>query len=294
MGATNAAIRLVCRLKATPSQAYAAWTDRELFAKWMSSPDFKAIVVEFDARVGGRYRFDVTGPEGEVHSTAGKYQVLEPGVRLAMTWVYSGPHPAADRSESLVTVDFHEIQPGITLMTLRHEHIGTEEGAGTLRLGWTSCFDQLEELFGGSAEWSVEISKEIAAPASKVFEAWIDPAMLEQWLTSHAEADPRVGGRYRLEFRDEANPGVVQVCAGEYLELDPDHRLVKSWTYESGDPEQRIETVVEVELVEKSTGFVDMTVIERGHVAFNSQETEETRQAWNEAVDVLARLLSEG
>ena len=89
----------------------------------------------------------------------------------------------------------------------------------------------------------IKITRTIAAPVARVFQAWIDVSLLKRWLAPHpytvreAAADPRPGGRYRLvSSTDTDGPHIV---SGEYLEIVPDQRLVQTWFYEGphGDDE---------------------------------------------------------
>src|SRR5436190_1692376 len=83
---------------------------------------------------------------------------------------------------------------------------------------------------------SITIVRTFAAPAAEVFAAWTDPALLLQWLAPdpcrllEATADARVGGRYRLVVVTPA--GDLHVTSGEYQEVVPGRRLVKTWVYE--------------------------------------------------------------
>jgi uncharacterized protein YndB with AHSA1/START domain len=83
---------------------------------------------------------------------------------------------------------------------------------------------------------SLTIVRSFAAPVSEVFAAWTDPALILQWLAPapckllEATADARVGGHYRLVVI--AGAGDLHVTSGEYREVVPNERLVKTWVYE--------------------------------------------------------------
>lgn len=77
-------------------------------------------------------------------------------------------------------------------------------------------------------------SVEIAAPAERVFRALTDPQEIvrwwgsqEQYQTTKWDSDFRVTGRWRAEGRS-ADGGTFAV-EGEYLEIDPPHKLVHTW-----------------------------------------------------------------
>ena len=113
---------------------------------------------------------------------------------------------------------------------------------------------------------AIDLARAIKAPPREVFRAWTDPALLSQWLATRAEAEPRVGGRYRLESDGgEEMPG-VHVCSGEYLEIVPDRKIVKTWIYEGPDPEDVGETLVTVNLFPIDDGrSTEMQFREEGH-----------------------------
>ena len=78
-------------------------------------------------------------------------------------------------------------------------------------------------------EISMEISKTIAAPREKLFNAWLDPEMLMKFMTPgpnmtvpQASADPVVGGRFDVVMRagDRDLPH-----SGTYRVIDPHNRI---------------------------------------------------------------------
>jgi uncharacterized protein YndB with AHSA1/START domain len=69
----------------------------------------------------------------------------------------------------------------------------------------------------------------IAAEPETVFPFFIDPDKMIQWKGREAELDPRPGGVYRVDVTGE------HVARGEYVELDPPHRVVFTWGWEGAD-----------------------------------------------------------
>jgi uncharacterized protein YndB with AHSA1/START domain len=69
----------------------------------------------------------------------------------------------------------------------------------------------------------VEVSVHVAAQQETVFSYFTDPARYVQWMGGSATLDPAPGGVYRVTMRD----GVQ--AAGEFVEVEPPHRLVFSW-----------------------------------------------------------------
>lgn len=83
---------------------------------------------------------------------------------------------------------------------------------------------------------SLTIKRRIAAPPAKVYEAWTDPKKLMQWFGPDpcemisAEADARVGGRYRMVFRTLPD-GEMHNVSGTYSDVVPNERLTFSWMW---------------------------------------------------------------
>lgn len=89
----------------------------------------------------------------------------------------------------------------------------------------------------------VTVSRSFAAPAERVFDAWLTPRLLGQWMFGEdvreekllrLDVDPRVGGRFSmLVERDGERIDHV----GEYLVIDRPRRLSFTWTI-AGEADQ--------------------------------------------------------
>ncbi len=77
---------------------------------------------------------------------------------------------------------------------------------------------------------SVAVVRELVIEASPetVWEFLVDPEKATRWMGMRATFDARPGG----EFRVEVIPG--HTAAGEFVELDPPHRLVYTFGWEDG------------------------------------------------------------
>jgi uncharacterized protein YndB with AHSA1/START domain len=91
------------------------------------------------------------------------------------------------------------------------------------------------------------ISRSLPAPPAVVWQGLTSPAALEQWFWPQesfgtiAEADLRVGGRYRI-----AGPRAGIGVSGRYTVVQPGHRLGFTWQW---DDDTR-ESLVSIELEE--------------------------------------------
>jgi uncharacterized protein YndB with AHSA1/START domain len=83
------------------------------------------------------------------------------------------------------------------------------------------------------------VTRTFNGPAHIVFEAWTNPELMKLWWAPKStgvplrscEMDVRVGGRYRLEFGDDASECMAFI--GKYIEVTPPSRLV--WTNEESE-----------------------------------------------------------
>ena len=72
------------------------------------------------------------------------------------------------------------------------------------------------------------IRRILAAPRERVFAAWLNPALVAQFMrpgptsTTTAELDPRVGGTFRIVM---THGDLSTEHTGEYLIIDPPSRL---------------------------------------------------------------------
>jgi uncharacterized protein YndB with AHSA1/START domain len=81
---------------------------------------------------------------------------------------------------------------------------------------------------------AVRLERVIPAPPHEVYRAWLEPALLRQWMApgfdvSRAEVDARVGGHFRIWHADHGVERGGFEC--EILELVPDERLVFRWGF---------------------------------------------------------------
>jgi len=69
----------------------------------------------------------------------------------------------------------------------------------------------------------IEVSIHVAAQPEIVFPYFTDPRRYVQWMGRDARLEAVPGGCYRVHIRD----GIEAV--GEFVEVDPPHRLVFTW-----------------------------------------------------------------
>ena len=127
------------RFNAAPAKVFAAWTDPEKVKHWMGPGEVVVLSAESDARTGGRYRWVMKNPAGEVHDVSGVYREVIANKKLVFTWAWK----STPERESLVTLTF-KADGGGTLMTLTHEQFFDEEARDRHQMGWNGVMPKLE------------------------------------------------------------------------------------------------------------------------------------------------------
>ena len=117
------------------------------------------------------------------------------------------------------------------------------------------------------AELSLTTSRLIKAPAERIFNAWLDPAMMARFMVPRpdmhvreARTDPVVGGRFFVMMvgdRDHPHEGT-------YKEITPHSRLVFTWEAPWSAPD----TTVTITLNPALEG----TLVELSQIRFMSEE----------------------
>ena len=137
----------------------------------------------------------------------------------------------------------------------------------------------------------LEMTRVLAAPRERVFDALTEPGELTTWWGPHGfttpeiDLDLRVGGAYR--FTMQPSEGDVFHLSGEFLAIDPPTSLAYTFRWDEPDPDDR-DTVVRLSLHAVS----DATELS----LFQSEFATEARLAlhrsgWAESLDKLRDLV---
>lgn len=127
---------------------FTAYSTPEHLKQWFGPPGWPLTLCEMDFRVGGRYRFALTGPDGKQHTPfVGEYLEIVPNRRIVYTSAFETP----GAESSVVTLRFDEDETsGLTTLTIstlfasvamKNAHLG----AG-YALGWGSMLNQLADV----------------------------------------------------------------------------------------------------------------------------------------------------
>lgn len=139
---------------------------------------------------------------------------------------------------------------------------------------------------------SLTLVRHIRARPSTVFDLLSTAEGLTSWWgpddfpVISAEADVRVGGRFRVHFR--TIDGAEHVCSGAFLDIVPPVRLVMSWRWSSGGVPEEQGRVSRVEMHVRPDGAgTEITLI---HAELNDAESQRShRHGWTGALDKFCR-----
>ena len=131
------------RIAAPRKEVFNAWLAPATLAKFMRPPEMTLPAkVENDPVKGGRFSIVMRSPEKEIpHS--GTYLAIDPHAHLSFTW--ESPHSLDD---SVVTIDFVEVDAATPDVTQRHVKLRTEEARSGHVRGWNAILANLGEMIG--------------------------------------------------------------------------------------------------------------------------------------------------
>jgi uncharacterized protein YndB with AHSA1/START domain len=149
-------------IDAPPEAVYRTYTER--LEDWWAPAPWKTRVLEMDLRAGGRFAFEMTGPEGESHPSDSVYLEVVPGERIVNTNAFVAGWEPKGRMDS--DCDF----PCVTIVTFEAEGSGTRYTARVRH--WTEEAVKAHEAMGFEQGWSM-----VAAQLAGLAEAEARPAV---------------------------------------------------------------------------------------------------------------------
>ena len=132
-------------INAPRDRVYAAWTDPAQLRQWFGPEKVQTRNLIADARVGGKFRWELINSEGEKMTCLGEYRELQPGRKIVFTWQWDDDEDWEDHT-SVVTVELSDRDNG-TELRLIHEQLPNEASRDGHTEGWNSALDKLEKFF---------------------------------------------------------------------------------------------------------------------------------------------------
>ena len=145
---TETTLSLSRTFAAPRERVFKAWTDPAELMRWYApSNEFTTPIAEVDLRVGGRYRIQMKGPDGEAHTIVGTYREVIAPEKLVFSFAWEGGvgcggSDSIPVGETLVTLVFRA-RGTSTEVTLTHEGFPDSVTRDRHNQGWTGCLDSL-------------------------------------------------------------------------------------------------------------------------------------------------------
>jgi uncharacterized protein YndB with AHSA1/START domain len=136
--------------------------------------------------------------------------------------------------------------------------------------------------------YQLRMEQQFNVSRAELFDAWCRVETIKKWFAPgdmcvpEAEADVRVGGRYRVVM--EETDGSQHIVTGQYLEVIVNEKLVFDWRWEGSEVTTRVSLVF---------GSIDedRSSLELVHVDFQDQDAcDHHHQGWTACLENLRAL----
>ncbi len=134
-------LRITRTFPAPRERVFAAFTEPELLKQWWGPAGFSLPSVSVELHTGGRYRFGMQPPHGDVMYLVGTFREITRPDRLVYTWAWEHQ----PEMETVVTIDFHEAE-GDTEVVVSQERFPSVEELQQHVFGWEGGLDRLQDI----------------------------------------------------------------------------------------------------------------------------------------------------
>jgi uncharacterized protein YndB with AHSA1/START domain len=134
-------LHLEVELSAPPAAVFEALTNPQQLSQWWGPHHFTTPSIELELQVGGRYRFAMQPPEGELFHLQGEFLEIDPPHRLAYTFRWE--EPDRDDVDTVVTVALRD-RSASTRLTVDQGAFATEPRRALHERGWSESLQRLQ------------------------------------------------------------------------------------------------------------------------------------------------------
>jgi uncharacterized protein YndB with AHSA1/START domain len=134
-------------LDAPRESVFRALTEPAAVAQWWGPSGFATPEIELHLEVGGRYRFGMQPPDGDLFHLAGEFLEIDPPRRLAYSFRWEEPTP--DDQDTVVTLTLDALPHG-TRVSLSQGEFANEDRLALHESGWADSLEKLRGLVGRS------------------------------------------------------------------------------------------------------------------------------------------------
>lgn len=287
-------------LPAPRERVWEAFADPAQLARWWGPAGFRNEFREFDLRPGGRWRFEMLGPDGARYPQDKEFLEVERPARVALRHHQAG-------HDFTLTLTFDEAQGG-TRVTWRMRFASAEDHAASreaVAAGNEQNLDRLAAHLEGTSMSSTSdkgftIERTFKAGPEKVWRMWTTPEGIARWWVPSMRdmgfemavrrMDVRVGGGFAFSMRNAEHD---LVNGGTYTVVRPHEELAWTWHFDIflKPGEAPYDVPIRVTLHETPEGGTRM-VFTQGPLA-SPGHTEGSRQGVLKNLERMAQALGE-
>jgi uncharacterized protein YndB with AHSA1/START domain len=143
-------IRMIREFDAPPERVFRAWTDPELFVKWIGPRSIDTTIEKWDARTGGEWRY-TAGRDDFSMGFWGSFHEVRPNERLVQTFSFEGE----PNGVSLETMTFEPLEGGrcriVGVSVVESMEIRDQILASGMEVGVVEGYEKLDELLASQA-----------------------------------------------------------------------------------------------------------------------------------------------
>jgi uncharacterized protein YndB with AHSA1/START domain len=134
-------LHLEVELSAPAAAVFEALTDPQQLPQWWGPHHFTTPRIDLDLHVGGRYRFAMQPPEGDLFHLQGEFLEIDAPRRLAYTFRWEEPDP--DDVDTVATISLLDLG-GSTRLIVDQGAFATEPRRELHEHGWSDSLQRLQ------------------------------------------------------------------------------------------------------------------------------------------------------
>jgi uncharacterized protein YndB with AHSA1/START domain len=139
-------IRISREFDAPAAKVFRAFTDRELFARWVGPRSIDTRIERWDATTGGNYRYAASRDGKEIATFYGSFHEVRPNERIVQTFTWEG-EPDGVALETMTLIDLGEGRTRIETVSI----VDTIEARDAIMVsgmdvGVNEGYEKLDEL----------------------------------------------------------------------------------------------------------------------------------------------------
>ncbi len=289
---TDTTLTLRRTFDASRERVWKAFTDPDELEQWFVPEDMTAEVRANEVESGGEMSITWTDEEHRIDNEGTYVEVVEHECLVTGEETEAG--------ELRVSYELRDVQDGTEVVVTQEFPGQVPNGAAE---GWAGMLETLAELLQESdgdpieaEERSMTTSRVIEASPERVYEVFLDPDELAQWLPPtgfSAEVhhpEPEEGGTFRATFTGETEKfaDYGHSFGGTYKELSPGEQIVYTESFETDEPSMAGEMTVTATFEEVPDG-TEITVRQEGIP--EAIPPSDANEGWNDSLENLAELV---